>query len=344
MNKIFAICDTDRLYVKNLIQYMNSKQKIPLKLQAFTSPELLKEYAARNGIELLLISADAMDEEIAGLEIGKIVVLTEDGAVGLKGFPSVNRYQASGSLVQEVMAHYESGNLAVAYAAAKMATTHLIGVYSPIKRCGKTAFSLALCAAYARSSRVLYVNLEDFSGFRSLLQREYRMDISDLLYFYREEKQGMLGKIEEVTEKLSNISYLPPAMCPADIKSVQPEEWKEWFMLLLQSQFEVIIVEPGDCVNGLEEILALCSRIYMPVRKDITSAAKLKEYEEYLQLAGWDGLAGKIVRQPMPVIEEPLDREAIEADGVTEKGVFEYMESEELRQLADQLVREEEYG
>lgn len=344
MNKIFAICDTDRLYVKNLIQYMNSRQKIPLNLQAFTSPELLKEYAARNAIELLLISAEAMDEEIAGLNIGKIVLLTEDGAVGLKGFPSVNRYQASGSLVQEVMAHYETGNLAVAYAAAKMATTHLIGVYSPIKRCGKTAFSLALGAVYARTSRVLYVNLEDFSGFRSLLGREYRMDISDLLYFYREEKQGMLGKIEEVTEKFNTISYLPPAMCPADIKSVQPEEWKEWFILLLQSHFEVIIVEPGDCVNGLEEILALCSKIYMPVLKDKTSVAKLKEYEEYLQLAGWEGLASKIVKQPMPYRDEQLEQDALEGEYATDKGLFEYMESEELRQLVDGLIQEEEYG
>ena len=228
MNKIFAICDTDRLYVKNLIQYINSRQNIPLKLQAFTSTELLKQYAEQNGIELLLISAEAMDEEIAGLDIGKIVVLTEDGAIGLKGFPSVNRYQASGNLVQEVMQYYEEGNLAVAYTAAKLASTRLIGIYSPVKRCGKTALSLALGEAYARSRKVLYINLEDFSGFRSLLEREYRMNISDLLYFYREEKQGMSARIEEVAEKLGELYYLPPAMCPADIKSVQPEEWKYW--------------------------------------------------------------------------------------------------------------------
>ena len=329
MSKIFAICDTDRLYVKNLIQYINSRQNIPLKLQAFTSPELLKEYAIQNSIELLLISTEAMDEEIAGLSIGKIVLLTEDGAVGVKGFPSVNRYQASGNLVQEVMQYYGTGNMAVAYAAAKLATTQMIGVYSPIKRCGKTSFALALGEAYARRKQVLYVNLEDFSGFRVLFQREYHMDISDLLYFYREEKQGMLNRIEEVAEKLHSLYYLPPAMCPADMKSVQPEEWREWFLLLMQSKYEIIIVEPGDCIHGLEEILALFNKIYMPVLENSISLAKLKEYENYLLLSGWESLNNRIQKQTMALVEEK------------EKGILEYMESEELKWIVEKILREE---
>lgn len=332
MAKIFAICDLDSHYVKNLMQYINSRQNIPLKLQAFTSPELLKEFAGQNSIELLLISAEAMDEEIAGLPVGKIVVLTEDGAVDLKGFPAVNRYQASGSLVQEVMQYYGTGNLAVAYAAAKLASTRLIGVYSPVKRCGKTSFAMALGEAYARNRKVLYVNLEDFSGFRGLFQKEYRMDISDLLYFYREEKQGMLKRIEEVAEHFHSMYYLPPAMCPADLRSVQPEEWREWFLLLLQSSYEVVIVEPGDCINGLEEILALCNKIYMPVKEDKISLAKLEEFDHYLLLAGWEALEDRIRRQVMP---EPGEAQ----DG----GLLEYSQTEEMRRMAERIFREEEH-
>lgn len=332
MSKIFAICDTDKLYVRNLMQYINHRQSIPLKLQAFTSSELLKEYARQHEIELLLISTEAMDEEIAELKIGKIVVLTEDGAVELKGFPSVNRYQASGSLVQEVMQYYGTGSMAVVFAAAKLAATRLIGVYSPIRRCGKTSFALALGEAYARDRRVLYVNLEEFSGFRGLLGREYRMDISDLLYFFREEKQGMLARVEEVAQKLQHISYLPPAMCPADMKAVQPEEWREWFLLLMQSEYEVIIVEPGECVNGLEEILGLCNVIYMPFLEDKTAYAKLEEYENYLLLSGWDSLAGRTRRQVMPGLQESQG-----------KSILDYMQSEEIRQLVERIVREKEH-
>lgn len=332
MGKIFAICDLDRLYVKNLVQYINNRQTLPLKLQAFTSPELLKEYAGKHELELLLISTEAMDEEIAKLPIGKIVLLTEDGMIEVKGFATVNRYQASGNLVREVMQHYGTGNMAVALAAAKLATTRLIGVYSPVKRCGKTSLALALGQVYAEKSRVLYINLEDFSGFRELLQRDYRMDISDLIYFYREEKESAIMRAEQMAEKLKNIEYLPPAACTADIRAVKAEEWSEWILLLLQSKYDVIIVEPGEFVEGVEEILSLCDKIYAPVLDDAISRAKLLDYENYLLLSGWEALKGRIKRQTMP-----------SDDGRKETGVLEYMESDEIKRIAEQLVREEEH-
>lgn len=330
MGKIFAICDLDRVYVKNLVQYINNRQSLPLKLQAFTAPELLKEYAAKHEIELLLISAEAMDEEITKLPIGKIVLLTEDGMIELKGFPTVNRYQASGNLVREVMQHYGAGNMAIAFAAAKLVTTRLIGVYSPIKRCGKTSFALALGEAYAKKHKVLYVNLEDFSGFREMLKRDYRMDISDLIYFYREEKESTIARVEQMAEKFHDVDYLPPAACPADIKAVRAEEWREWFLLLLQSRYDVIIVEPGEFVEGVEEILSLCDKIYVPVLEDTISSAKLTDYENYLILSGWESLKGRMQRQVMPT-----------GNGNAECGVFEYMDSDEMKWLAERLVREE---
>lgn len=331
MGKIFAICDLDRLYVKNLVQYINKRQTLPLQMQAFTSPELLKEYAAKHEIELLLISTEAMDEEITRLPIGKIVLLTEDGMLEIKGFPTVNRYQASGNLVREVMQHYGTGNMAVALAAAKLVTTRLIGVYSPIKRCGKTSFALALGEAYAGKSRVLYVNMEDFSGFREMLQRDYRMDISDLLYFYREEKESAIVRAEQIAEKLGGMEYLPPALCPTDLRAVRTDEWREWLLLLLQSKYDVIIIEPGEMVEGVEEILSLCDKIYVPVRNDKISAAKLADYEKYLLLSGWESLKGRMKRQMMP--DDNEDKDA---------GVLDYMASDEMRRLVRMVLQEEE--
>ena len=102
--------------------------------------------------------------------------------------------------------------------------------------------------------------------------------------------------------------------------------------MLLQSRFEVIIVEPGDCVNGLEEILALCNKIYMPVLEDRISLAKLKEFEDYLLLAGWDGLAGRISKHVMPYREENLD-----------SGLLEYRDCSEIQRMAEDIMRREEH-
>ena len=58
-----------------------------------------------------------------------------------------------------------------------------LGVYSPVGRCLKTSFALTMGKLLAQEERVLYLNLEEFSGLSVLMKEEYKSDLSDLLYF-----------------------------------------------------------------------------------------------------------------------------------------------------------------
>ena len=60
----------------------------------------------------------------------------------------------------------------------------VLGVYSPVGRCLKTSFALTIGKLLAQEERVLYLNLEEFSGLSVLMKEEYKSDLSDLLYFY----------------------------------------------------------------------------------------------------------------------------------------------------------------
>ena len=42
--------------------------------------------------------------------------------------------------------------------------SRMIGVYSPIGRCGKSSFAFTLGQVLAREEKVLYITLEEFSG------------------------------------------------------------------------------------------------------------------------------------------------------------------------------------
>ena len=59
----------------------------------------------------------------------------------------------------------------------------VLGVYSPVGRCLKTSFALTMGKLLAQEERVLYLNLEEFSGLSVLMKEEYKSDLSDLLYF-----------------------------------------------------------------------------------------------------------------------------------------------------------------
>lgn len=63
----------------------------------------------------------------------------------------------------------------------------MIGVYSPIGRCGKTGFAVTLGQVLAKDSKVLFLSLEEFSGFSQMMGTQYSGSFSDLVYYSRQE-------------------------------------------------------------------------------------------------------------------------------------------------------------
>ena len=74
---ILAICDLEEAYACNLTEYMNESKSTPFDVQAFTNLDSLSEFAAKHQIELLLISTQAMCDEVKKLDIDRIVILSE---------------------------------------------------------------------------------------------------------------------------------------------------------------------------------------------------------------------------------------------------------------------------
>ena len=54
MKKIMAVYDADSRYADRLAEFVNQRSQVPFQVVAFTSLEKLKEFAAREKIDLLL--------------------------------------------------------------------------------------------------------------------------------------------------------------------------------------------------------------------------------------------------------------------------------------------------
>mgnify|MGYP006877199938 CR=1 FL=1 len=63
----------------------------------------------------------------------------------------------------------------------------VVGIYSPVNRCFKSSLALTIGQVMAKKESVLYLNLEEYSGFTRLINSEYKADLSDVLYLYRQE-------------------------------------------------------------------------------------------------------------------------------------------------------------
>ena len=262
--------------------------------------------ASAQPIELLLISTRAMCNEIRELPIGRIVILSEGEQLrdlNLEEYPFVYKYQSSDQLICEVMEYYAAANPNTCLFPATT-DTKLIGIYSPVARSGKTAFALALGEILAESRQVLYLNLEEYSGFEELFGTHYRTDLTDLIYFARQKEENLVYKLNSIIQSFHGLQYVPPAFFSADIRGVTGEEWLLILKRIMEyCEYDVILLDLGGQMEGIFELLQRCERIYMPVAADRIARAKLSQYEKLLQMMEQQEILEKTKKLQVPQTE-----------------------------------------
>lgn len=330
---IFAVCDLEVEYAYNFMEYLNQKRNMPFEIQAFTGAEVLVDYARENPIEILLISDKAITEEVRKLPVTMLVVLSEGvHKPELDQYPSVYKYQSSDNVIREVMSCYGSEKVQHTSPVLLRKETKVIGVYSPVGRAQKTSFALTMGQIIARERAVLYLNMESFSGFEQLLGKTYEKTLSDVLYYVRQENVNLIHKISGITQSMQNLDFIPPALSPMDIQSTTCEEWEMLLdVIVRESNYEVVILDLGDCVSDLFQMLERCSQIYVPIRNDVISQAKLTQLEQLLK--SWD--YGPVCER-MQKIKLPFH-----STNRTGAGYFEELVWSELGDYVKKLLRRE---
>lgn len=300
---IFAVCDLEVDYAYHFMEYMSRKKSIPFEIRVFTSPETFIEYVKEHPVELLLISEKAMCEEVQEQDIGQIMILSEGTALPrLEQYPNIYKYQSSNQVVREALAHYEAQNLNWPQrVAAPRSKSEIIGVYSPAGRSMKTSFALTLGQILAKDEAVLYLNMENYSGFEFLLNIQGEQNLGDLLYFVRQKKGNLALKISGMVQSINNLDFVPPALSAGDIQDTTAEEWLLLLSELTQfGSYQKIILDLGDGVSQLYRILEECGRIYMPVLSDTMSQAKLRQFEAQICVHEKNALLEKIRKLKLP--------------------------------------------
>ena len=61
---IFAVCDLEVEYAYHFMEFISKKKSIPLEIRVFTNVQALLDFLQDHQIEILLISENAMCEDI----------------------------------------------------------------------------------------------------------------------------------------------------------------------------------------------------------------------------------------------------------------------------------------
>lgn len=291
---ILAVCDLDASYAKKLMDYLNIKKSIPFKVHAFSDSSILLNFVHTTPIDILLISEEAMNDEISNCNIDQIFLLSEgDDISEVKGYKSIYKYQASENILKEVFYYYAENPKAISSKTPVFNDIDIISVYSPVKRSLKTSFCITMGQILAENKRTLYINLEDYAGFNSLFRTTYMSDMSDLIYYISRGKPNFIWKLASMVQSMGNLDYIPPSISPMDIRKIRADQWIEFLQELKKCDYEVVILDIGEAVDGLFDILRMCKQIYTPIRDDGISYAKMEQYEALLRIMDYEDILEK---------------------------------------------------
>lgn len=289
---ILVVCDLEVEYASQLAEYLSVKKNVPFEVYTYSKVDKLLEFVRGRVIDVMLLSTEVMYEirnNMDSFEVKEIFILTEDGSIASEnGHKSIYKYQNTENILREVMNYYADVSEKVRSPQRIVGDMEMIAVYSPVKRSLKTSFAMTMGQIISEKKRVLYINLEDYSGFNQLMRISYMTDMSDLLYYISQGKPNFIWKMASIVQSIGGLDYIPPAISPVDIRNISLEEWLMFFSELSKCEYEMIILDIGDGINGIYDILRLCSRIYMPVRDDAMSYAKLEQYEALMKIMDYE--------------------------------------------------------
>ncbi len=185
----------------------------------------------------------------------------------------------------------------------------IIGVYSPVGRCGKTSLALAMGQLLAREEKLLFITLDTFTGFSGLLDEQWKRDLSDLIYYY---KQGRFHglQLNSVIYYLGDMAWLPPIRFPDDYNQITSEEMADFLLKILEEGgYGTLVLDIGNYGRQVLPLLEICQAVYMPIREDAVSRAKLQEFEQYVEKSGKKTVAGKFHKIHVPMVTGMKRRE-----------------------------------
>lgn len=296
-SKNLVICDREREFAVRLADYLGRRKELALQVKLCDSPEQVEAIRRETEVDILLADEriEFTEGELSG--ISKVMRLSAVSAEAEDSRNRIFRYQSGEEIYTKLVEALAEDGMGELWNVRKKERGKLVGVYSPVHRTGQTAFALRKGMELAKKQNVLYMNLETYAGIGGYFQEEEKRNLSMLLYYAKQEAGNPGLLITTMVKGLKGLDYIPPVLFPEDIRTVTASEWMWLFgEILNHSIYDVVILDLGDCVQGLFDILKACDTIYMPAADDRSAASKIYQYEEALCRQGYGEVWERMIR------------------------------------------------
>lgn len=294
--KTLVLCDEEEEYAQLMTEFLNKQKGLPWILRTYTDTEELYGREAA-GVDMLVVAESAYSEKMRELCPDGLVILNESGLVKWEGMRYVDKYSRAEEVYRQLLAIYAEITDVPAPRLAAGLQTKFVGNYSPVRRCMQTSFALALGQMLAEKHRTLYLNFEHYAGMGELLPDMRTLDLADLLYFLNADREKFRIRMQALLKRIGQLDYIPPMKAGQNLLSVTEEEWLGLLRKIAElGEYEYVILDLSESMQGLFEILRLCSRVFTQAARDTAADRKLTQYEQVLALYEYGDVLEKTSR------------------------------------------------
>ena len=219
--------------------------------------------------------------------------------------------------------------------------TRVIGIYSPINRCGKTSLAVLFSEILARRGNSLMICMDHHNG----ILADEELNIAELIYYLSREQHLVsrgehfydFSQYDRFVKKWEQISYIAASPLVENMMQIPPEPFCELIHLLQKTnKYQYIVLDLSEGIESLYKVLNQCDVIFMPVLNDCISKSKIQQFEQQINSVTerdvWESLKCRIYKIQLP--------ETMEADGV--ENYYRELIWSDLGNFAGQIL--EQYG
>lgn len=302
--KVLALCDTEEEYAQLMTEFMRKQKNLPWELHTYTNVDTLLG-TEQSGLAMLVVAESAFRQELRGLAPGCLVVLGESGVMRWEDISYVDKYQEAEEVFRQLLGVYmEIADIQLPFLRTNRKTV-FIGNYSPVHRCMQTSFAITMSLMLARKHSTLYLNFEHYAGISELLPDMQTLDLADLLYFLNAQKDKFRLRLQTILKHKGALAYVPPVKSGQNLITVTPQEWLGLLERIEElEEYEYVVLDLGESMQGLFEILRMCRHVYTLTREDRIARGKLLQYEQVLALYEYGDVLGKTKRLSLSHIQK----------------------------------------
>lgn len=286
-NGLIAICDEDSDYANSLAAYFRLKGSLASEIVVFTEWDNFSRFSKEHNIDILIIQEDFTDS-IAYLSYNNLFILCNNSPrEELEDSHKIYKYNSAEEILRIIMANYDTSQPTSLLSFHKYRKSKLIGIASPIGRCGKTSLSLSLALKLSQNHSCLFISFDECIPLRIFLpgKEPIRSSLADIIYYFLQSMDISDNRILSCFQTFQGMDYIPPSDQLGTYSELQSEELLNFILNISGlGKYDYIIVDWGTFSFDYS-LLKICNTILLPtLDDDLYSVEKLKCFFETIKL------------------------------------------------------------